>query len=97
MVSLARPTACCAQTWSGDASRRRQLRCAELSQIDEQLDVFADDADDQAIRALVSETPGASFEANDARKHADAMRGTASTSSTSIRELEPARTSCSTS
>ncbi|MEJ7799271.1 MAG: hypothetical protein WKF60_02055 [Ilumatobacter sp.] len=45
-----------------------------MSQIDEQLDVVVDEADNQAIRALVSETPGASFEANDARKHADAMR-----------------------
>ena len=35
--------------------------------------MFASDADDSAIRALVSETPGAAFEANDARKHADAM------------------------
>ena len=55
------------------SDRLRSLR-AELAQIDEQLDVVADDADNQAIRALVSETPGASFEANDARKHADAMR-----------------------
>ena len=55
------------------SARLRSLR-AELSQIDEQLDVVADEADSQAIRALVSETPGASFEANDARKHADAMR-----------------------
>ncbi len=55
------------------SARLRSLR-AELAQIDEQLAVVADDADSQAIRALVSETPGASFEANDARKHADAMR-----------------------
>jgi len=54
------------------STRLRALR-TELSQIDEQLDVVADEADNQAIRALVSETPGASFEANDARKHADAM------------------------
>ena len=53
--------------------RLRTLR-AELAQIEEQLDVVADDADSQQIRALVSETPGATFEANDARKHADAMR-----------------------
>jgi predicted nucleic acid-binding Zn-ribbon protein len=55
------------------SARLRSLR-SELAQIDEQLDVVADDADSQALRALVSETPGASFEANDARKHADAMR-----------------------
>jgi hypothetical protein len=54
------------------ATRLKSLR-GELAMIDEQLDHFASDADDSAIRALVSETPGAAFEANDARKHADAM------------------------
>jgi hypothetical protein len=59
------------------ATRLKSLR-EELAMIDEQLDHFASDADDSAIRALVSETPGAggggaAFEANDARKHADAM------------------------
>ena len=57
---------------SQNAARLKSLR-TELAQIDEQLAVFADDADDTAIRALVSETPGAAYEANDARKHADAM------------------------
>ena len=57
---------------SQNVVRLKSLR-AELAQIDEQLDVFASDADDSAIRALVSETPGAAFEANDARKHAHAM------------------------
>lgn len=57
---------------SQNATRLKSLR-AELAQIDEQLDVFASDAEDQAIRALVSETPGAAQEANDARKHAAAM------------------------
>lgn len=69
------------------SSRLKALR-AELSQIDEQLDVVADEADSQAIRALVSETPGASFEANDARKHADAMRRHRQHVVDSIRELE---------
>ena len=40
---------------SQNAARLKSLR-AELAQIDEQLAVFADDADDSAIRALVSET-----------------------------------------
>lgn len=55
------------------AARLRSLR-AELSVIDEQLSHLADDADDQAIRALVSETAGASFEARDAQRHVDALR-----------------------
>ena len=58
---------------SQNATRLKSLR-AELAQLDEQLDVVAGEADDQAIRALVSETPGAAHEANDARKHADALR-----------------------
>ena len=42
--------------------------------IDEQLAHLVDDAEDLALRALVAETPAASFESNDARKHVDAMR-----------------------
>ena len=51
--------------------RLRSLR-SELAVIDEQMAHLADDADDQAIRALVSETAGASYEARDARRHVDA-------------------------
>jgi cell division septum initiation protein DivIVA len=69
------------------ATRLRELR-EELRMIDEQLVVFADDADDSAIRALVSETPGAEFEANDARKHADAMRKHRAHVAAKIVELE---------
>lgn len=54
------------------ATRLRTLR-AELAVIDEQLAHLVDEADDLALRALVSETPAASQEAGEARKHADAM------------------------
>ena len=54
------------------STRLKSLR-SELSVIDEQLMHLADDADDQAIRALVSETPNATFEARDARRHVDAL------------------------
>ncbi len=53
-------------------SRLQSLR-AELAVIDEQLLHLGDDADDQEIRALVSETATSSFEARDARRHVDAM------------------------
>jgi hypothetical protein len=69
-------------------SQRLSSLRAELRQIDEQLDVVTDEADSQAIRALVSETPGASFEANDARKHADAMRRHRQHVVDTIRDLE---------
>jgi uncharacterized coiled-coil DUF342 family protein len=55
------------------ATRLRALR-DELSMIDEQLAQLLEEADDLALRALVAETPSASYESNDARKHADAMR-----------------------
>ncbi len=72
---------------SQNVARLKELR-AELAQLDEQYEVFTSDADDSAIRALVSETPGAAFEANDARKHADAMRRHRQHVIDSIRELE---------
>ncbi len=58
---------------SKTGARLKSLR-AELSVIDEQLLYLGDDAEDQAIRALVSETPGAGAEARDAQNHVDAMR-----------------------
>ncbi len=57
---------------SQNASRLASLR-EELSQIDEQLTVVADEAADHELRALVSETPLASRDAGEARKHADAL------------------------
>jgi 3-deoxy-D-manno-octulosonate 8-phosphate phosphatase KdsC-like HAD superfamily phosphatase len=53
------------------STRLKSLR-AELAVIDEQIGYLGDDADDQEIRALVSETAGASYEARDARRHVDA-------------------------
>jgi hypothetical protein len=55
-----------------NSARLKKLR-EELAQLNEQVTVFADDAADSELRAMVSETPGAAFEANDARKHAVAM------------------------
>ena len=55
-----------------NSARLKQLR-AELAQLNEQVEVFADDAADSELRALVSETPGAAQEANEARKHAAAI------------------------
>jgi chromosome segregation ATPase len=52
--------------------RLRALR-EELRVADEQLAVLADEADDARLRALVSETPMAGREHDEARRHADAM------------------------
>ena len=53
------------------ATRLKTLR-TELAVIVVQMIHLGDDADDQEIRALVSETAGASFEARDARRHVEA-------------------------
>ncbi len=55
------------------AARLKALR-SELAIIDEQLVQFSDDADELSLRALMSETPLASHESNEARKHVAAMR-----------------------
>ena len=52
--------------------RLRQLR-DELSVSDEQLGHLAAEADDARLRALVSETPLADRDHQDAQRHADAM------------------------
>jgi uncharacterized coiled-coil DUF342 family protein len=53
-------------------ARLRALR-EELRVADEQLAALADEADDARLRALVSETPMAGREHDEARRHADAM------------------------
>lgn len=69
------------------ASRLRTLR-EELAMVDEQLVQFRDDADELSLRALMSETPQASHESNEARKHVDAMRRHREHVATEIAELE---------
>ena len=54
------------------SERLKQLR-ADLVITDEQLAPLAEAADDARLRALVSETPLADREHQEAKKHADAM------------------------
>ena len=56
-----------------NSSRLKELR-TELVVVEDQMSHVVDDADDKAMRALVSETPGADFEYRDAKRHADAMK-----------------------
>ena len=55
------------------AERLKDLR-AELQVADEQLRHFSEAADDTRLRSLVSETPIADREYQEAERHADAMR-----------------------
>lgn len=69
------------------SSRLVRLR-EELRIIDEQLLQLRDEADDAALRALVSESPAAGPEQREARGHADAMTGHRAHVVAEIAELE---------
>ena len=68
-------------------ARIRRLR-EELLVVDEQLFLLDDEADDKALRSLVSETSGAGIEYREAQLHADAMRKHRQIVHSSILELE---------
>jgi hypothetical protein len=55
------------------AARLKSLR-GQLQLADEQLEALSGDADETRLRALVSETPLADREHQDAQRHADAMQ-----------------------
>jgi hypothetical protein len=67
--------------------RLRDAR-AELAIVTEQLEQFADDEHDAALRAMVSETPFAEVEHREASSHAAAMRRSRDHLVSSIAELE---------
>jgi uncharacterized protein YbcC (UPF0753/DUF2309 family) len=71
----------------------RQLLLArqELAQLEEQLAVFVETADDARIRSLVSETPLANKEWNEARRHADAWSKSRDEQLARVSELEKAQ------
>lgn len=60
----------------------------ELAIVEEQFLVFNDTADDARIRALVAETPLASHDWNEARRHAEAMERGRDAARARVAELE---------
>ena len=56
-----------------DVSQRLRRVREELVVLDEQREVFTDAAEDARVRSLVSETPIANREYEEAQRHADAM------------------------
>jgi hypothetical protein len=64
---------------------------AELAVIDEQLAALAEAADETRVRALVSETPLAEREHDEAQRHADAMARSRAGVLAAISELERAQ------
>lgn len=71
-----------------EVSGRLKTLQAELRVVDEQLEHFAQEADDARIRALVSETPVAERELREARKHLDAMQRHRADVASEIAKLE---------
>lgn len=71
-----------------DVSARLSRAREELAVLDEQLAVFDDAADEARIRSLVSETPMANRDMQEARRHADAMARSRRALCESIGELE---------
>ena len=63
----------------------------ELAVLNEQLAVVQESADEARVRALVSETPLASQEHNEAARHADAMVRARQAMATTVDELERRR------
>jgi hypothetical protein len=73
------------------ATERLKRARAELVVIDEQLAALAEAADETRVRALVSETPIADREHDEAQRHVDAMTRSRAAVLTSIAELERAQ------
>src|ERR1700730_6571418 len=71
-----------------EVHRRLKRARHELAVIEEQLAALADAAEDARLRALVSETPLANREYQDAQRHADAMDRSRQTVLVSIAELQ---------
>lgn len=69
------------------STRLKDLR-EELRIVDDQLAVMGDEADDLALRALVSETPSAGLEHRHAQAHVDAMRRARAKLAESIASVE---------
>jgi len=63
----------------------------ELAIVEEQLVVFAEAADEARIRALVSETPLADQEWQEARRHEEAMARSRDAARARVSELERAQ------
>lgn len=71
-----------------DVSRRLRKAREELAVADEQLRALADLADEARIRSLVSETPLAARQSQEAQRHADAMAGARDSLDTQVKRLE---------
>ena len=80
-----------------EVSKRLRKAREELAVADEQLSALSEAADEARIRSLVSETPLAARESQEAQRHAEAMRAPETASFRRSSGWKPSSTSCSTS
>jgi chromosome segregation ATPase len=71
-----------------EVSKRLRKAREELAVADEQLSALSEAADEARIRSLVSETPLAARESQEARRHAEAMAGARDSLASQVRKLE---------
>jgi hypothetical protein len=74
-----------------DIAQRLKRARQDLAVTDEQLTVMNDAAEDARLRALVSETPLANKEYQEAQRHADAMQRSRTALVATIAELRQAQ------
>jgi chromosome segregation ATPase len=71
-----------------EVSKRLRKAREELAVADEQLGALSEAAEEARIRSLVSETPLAARESQEARRHAEAMAGARDSLAVQVRRLE---------
>jgi chromosome segregation ATPase len=71
-----------------EVSKRLRKAREELAVADEQLSALAEAADEARIRSLVSETPLAARESQEAQRHAEAMQGARDSLVSQVKRLE---------
>ena len=71
-----------------ELSKRLRRAREELAVADEQFRALAEAADDARVRALVSETPLAARESNEAQRHAQAMGAARDSLAAQVKRME---------
>jgi flagellar biosynthesis chaperone FliJ len=71
-----------------EVSKRLGKAREELAVADEQLAALSEAAEDARVRSLVSETPLAARESQEAQRHADAMSGARDSLASQVKRLQ---------
>ncbi len=71
-----------------ELSKRLRRSREELAVVEEQLRALSEAADEARIRSLVSETPLAARESQEAQRHAEAMAGARNSLAAQVKRME---------